>query len=345
MLNTKLGTEKTFVARLLAGAVLSSLFVVAVATGFQARSKALAAPMFINATNTNQVNFPVAFENSDEFPLAITQATMSFGEAGQMKSTGTLPNGQTVELTHKGEDVRQATLEVRLQAQGNRRISRLAIELKNAPIWGEESFTIVSQVTPSENLGNDSAVEKAGVIEEQGLFRLKAPWLMVEKELMNHIWDFRLRLTGIQFEDEKEMQWLTAEKGKVHTRMRMMMLGAPKKKVAVRLPSGESQQEEVQPMNAQTRPKITYRERARYTKEARDNKVEGKIFLSLVFGADGVIRDIQVERGLPHGLNEEAIEAAKTIRFEPAMKDGKPVSVRGKLEYSFNLYDSEGKKQ
>jgi len=49
------------------------------------------------------------------------------------------------------------------------------------------------------------------------------------------------------------------------------------------------------------------------------------------------ITDIKVVRGLPHGLNENAIEATKKIRFKPAVKDGKPVSVRGQLEFTFIL--------
>lgn len=90
-------------------------------------------------------------------------------------------------------------------------------------------------------------------------------------------------------------------------------------------------------MNRSTRPTILYREKAQYTQEAKDNKVEGTVALSVVFGADSQIKDIVVVRGLPHGLTEKAIEAAKKIRFEPAMKDGQPVSVRGTLEYSFRL--------
>jgi Flp pilus assembly protein TadD len=31
-------------------------------------------------------------------------------------------------------------------------------------------------------------------------------------------------------------------------------------------------------------------------------------------------------------------EAARRIRFTPAMRDGKPVSVIGSLEFAFNLY-------
>ena len=85
------------------------------------------------------------------------------------------------------------------------------------------------------------------------------------------------------------------------------------------------------------RPTILYREKAEYTQEARDNGVEGTVQLSMVFGADGQIRDLKIVRGLPHGLTEKAIEAANKIRFEPATKDGQPVNVRGMVEYSFKL--------
>ncbi|MGH9937346.1 MAG: TonB family protein [Blastocatellia bacterium] len=90
-------------------------------------------------------------------------------------------------------------------------------------------------------------------------------------------------------------------------------------------------------MNSSRRPTILYREKAQYTQEARDNNVEGVVALSVVFGADSQIKNIVVVRGLPHGLTEKAIEAAKKIRFEPAMKDGQPVNVRSMLEYTFRL--------
>jgi TonB family protein len=92
-----------------------------------------------------------------------------------------------------------------------------------------------------------------------------------------------------------------------------------------------------EPMTASLRPTIAYRERADYTQEAREKKVEGNVVLSVIFGAEGKIGAIKVESGLPHGLTEEAIRAARRIRFEPAMKDGKPVSVRGNLEFGFSL--------
>src|SRR5262249_3311610 len=87
------------------------------------------------------------------------------------------------------------------------------------------------------------------------------------------------------------------------------------------------------------KPKITYRESAKYTKEARENIAHGIVALSVVFRVGGNISDIKVVSGLPDGLIESAIEAAKKIRFEPGMKDGQPVSVRGTLEFAFDLYD------
>jgi TonB family protein len=90
-------------------------------------------------------------------------------------------------------------------------------------------------------------------------------------------------------------------------------------------------------MDASLRPTILYREKADYTREAKDNKVEGKVVLSVVFGADSQVGDIRVIQGLPDGLTQKAIEATSKIRFEPAMKDGRPVSVRGNIEFTFNL--------
>ncbi len=72
-----------------------------------------------------------------------------------------------------------------------------------------------------------------------------------------------------------------------------------------------------------------------FTEDARKNLVTGTVVLRCVFGADGRVRNIVVIRALPEGLTERAIEAAKQIKFIPAMKDGKPVSMWMQLEYNF----------
>ena len=93
-----------------------------------------------------------------------------------------------------------------------------------------------------------------------------------------------------------------------------------------------------EPVTASLRPTILYKERAKYTEAARENRIQGTVVLSLVFGADGRISDIRVVHGQPYGLTEEAIAAAYKIRFNPATREGRPVSVRSRLEYNFTLY-------
>jgi len=91
-------------------------------------------------------------------------------------------------------------------------------------------------------------------------------------------------------------------------------------------------------MTINQRPTILYREKAKYTEIAKINLVEGTVVLQAVFGSNGEMQDIRVIRGLPDGLTRKAIEAARKIKFNPATKDGEPISVRGSLEFSFNLF-------
>jgi len=87
-----------------------------------------------------------------------------------------------------------------------------------------------------------------------------------------------------------------------------------------------------------SRPTILSRPRAEYTEKARRNQVNGVVVLRALFTADGKVTEIEVIRGLPDGLTEKAIEAARKIRFNPAIKDGVAVSVRLSVEYSFSTY-------
>ncbi len=85
------------------------------------------------------------------------------------------------------------------------------------------------------------------------------------------------------------------------------------------------------------KPTILYKEKARYTEAARQAGVQGTILLRVVFLRNGTIGNIEVVRGLPDGMNEEAIKATKELIFLPARKNGKIVSVSMALEFSFNL--------
>ena len=75
-----------------------------------------------------------------------------------------------------------------------------------------------------------------------------------------------------------------------------------------------------------------------YTEEARRNNIGGTIVLKVLFSSDGSVVNIRAISALPYGLTDRAFEAAKKVKFVPAMKDGKFVSMWMQLEYNFNLY-------
>ena len=75
-----------------------------------------------------------------------------------------------------------------------------------------------------------------------------------------------------------------------------------------------------------------------YTEDARKNQVTGTVVLKVVFASSGQVTNIRTVSGLPYGLTERAIAAARLIKFVPATKDGHQVSMWMQLEYNFNLY-------
>lgn len=75
-----------------------------------------------------------------------------------------------------------------------------------------------------------------------------------------------------------------------------------------------------------------------YTDVARRANTEGTVKLRVEFRSDGTIGDVGVIEGLPNALTEKAIDAAKKIRFRPAVVDGVTVDSSKMIEYTFALY-------
>jgi TonB family protein len=86
-----------------------------------------------------------------------------------------------------------------------------------------------------------------------------------------------------------------------------------------------------------TRPIPLNRPRPNYTEDARKNKVQGMIRARALVGPDGSVKDVRLLSHLPDGLDEEAIQAVKQMRFRPATKSGQSVATWVTLEVEFNL--------
>ena len=84
--------------------------------------------------------------------------------------------------------------------------------------------------------------------------------------------------------------------------------------------------------------KIQSKARPAYTDFARFYWITGTVILRITFLASGEIGSVTVVTDLPFGLTEQALIAARRIRFEPAYRDGSPITVSKAVEYSFLIY-------
>lgn len=75
-----------------------------------------------------------------------------------------------------------------------------------------------------------------------------------------------------------------------------------------------------------------------YPDEARKAKYQGTVLVWMIIEPSGETKDIRIVRPLGMGLDEKALAAISTWKFEPARKDGKPVAVMVNVEVTFRLY-------
>lgn len=84
--------------------------------------------------------------------------------------------------------------------------------------------------------------------------------------------------------------------------------------------------------------KILYQPHARYPSQQNGMTcIQGIVVLRVQFLASGEIGTISVITSLPY-VTPNAIEAAKKIKFEPATKNGNPVTVSKPVKYVFSIY-------
>ena len=75
-----------------------------------------------------------------------------------------------------------------------------------------------------------------------------------------------------------------------------------------------------------------------YPKKAEKSRLQGYVILEAVFGADGVVSDVRILRGLgkgKFGFEEAAIAALKKYSYVPGKVHGKPAAVRMTVKIDF----------
>ncbi len=79
------------------------------------------------------------------------------------------------------------------------------------------------------------------------------------------------------------------------------------------------------------------REPPEYTQTAIRARIQGTIILLVAIDEGGRVGGVSVIKGLPHGLTESTVTAARKMMCEPATKDGKPIAVSYKIIYNLRL--------
>lgn len=83
-------------------------------------------------------------------------------------------------------------------------------------------------------------------------------------------------------------------------------------------------------------------ENIRYPKEAKDQGIEGRVFVQLTIKANGSVGDVEVVKGVHPLLNREAVRVIESSPpWTPGRQDGEPVDVAFTMPVNFVLDDKE----
>ncbi|MCQ2303548.1 MAG: energy transducer TonB [Bacteroidales bacterium] len=76
----------------------------------------------------------------------------------------------------------------------------------------------------------------------------------------------------------------------------------------------------------------------RYPQPAREQGIQGEVIVSFVVEADGTITNVQVEKGIGGGCDEEAVRVIKSMpKWKPAVKNGVAIPFKKSAPINFRL--------
>ena len=80
------------------------------------------------------------------------------------------------------------------------------------------------------------------------------------------------------------------------------------------------------------------KENLKYPSQAKENSIQGRVFVQFVVERDGVISNPKVVRGIGSGCDEEAIRLMKASpKWDPGLQNGHAVRVQYMVPIDFRL--------
>jgi TonB family protein len=315
---------------------------------------------------------PVQLENEADAPLVITEAAAEISAPYETTLKGTRGDGQEVTLINKWEKARLVKLTLKFVNKSDHTITQCIVRILNPAFLSDESILVGSSLW-IRNPGWPLEIKPQETFTVTTDFPLADR--RNGQELADHLSGFRVKVAETDFKPAVSREWIEGGNfSNLYGRVEDMVMvidcadgtvfrfakkrpasEPPPKgilvptescgpqivyKQAVPFEIGRPAPDGLQASGEKDSdtPLVLYYEKAKYTEDALQNKTQGLVLLYMSFNANGTITDISVKAGLPDVLTEKAIEAARKIRFQPAVKGGVPISVRRPLLYSFTLY-------
>lgn len=79
------------------------------------------------------------------------------------------------------------------------------------------------------------------------------------------------------------------------------------------------------------------KENLRYPEEAKNNRIEGIVYLTAEINDNGEIKDVYIEKGLGYGCDEEAIRLLRNIHFGGVKNRGIRLKTKKRFRIEFKL--------
>ena len=76
-----------------------------------------------------------------------------------------------------------------------------------------------------------------------------------------------------------------------------------------------------------------------YPAEAKEKRITGDLMVSFFVEPDSSVTEVTALNDLGYGTREEAIRLIKSLKFEPAVQNGKAVRQQMMLPVLFRIYD------
>jgi TonB family protein len=153
-----------------------------------------------------------------------------------------------------------------------------------------------------------------------------------------HVYLFRVLASTLGDAEAAVSKFITSLRLEKNPVGQEVVEGLGEQPAAIPLQPGEDEERVFTGKETTHKAVIVLKPEPRYTEAARQDQVTGTVVLRAVFSSSGSVIRIRAISGLPYGLTERAIMAARQIKYIPAIKDGRFVSMWFQLEYNFNLF-------